>query len=234
MAQPKYLSLKGEVFSRIRGSNGVYEPFFNIESGQLTMSRETSELTSNGNTSGTLASDEISRSMAFNLTVNSLHKENMQKSLYANSREVGAAEDVAYTLPAGPAGSLADLGRSNITEATFGTLVEGVDYSLSAKNGTIEYLKPIVETPGTFSHDKFTELGVFSAEDLELELLYISKRSSHTYQFYRAKFNPAQALDLVSSGSNYATLPLSGTMLVDPTAPVDGNLGQYGRLRTID
>lgn len=232
--QPKLFALKGEFSSRVRGTTGPFKPFLNATTGQISMSVETIKQESNGNTPGTIAEDEISREATFEVTVQSRHKENLKKFLYANSREVAAATDVAFTLPAGEAGDVVDLGASNITATSFGTLVEGVDYTVLARSGGIEYLKTVASTPGTFSHGAHTEFGIFSAESIELEILFTSEKSGQTYKLYRVKLSPAQALQLVSDGNEYGSATLNGTLLIDKTAPVDGNLGQYGRVRSVD
>lgn len=232
--QAKLFALKGDFASRVRGTTGAFKPFLNATAAQIAMSIETIRQRSNGNTPGTIAEDETNREATIELTVQSRHKDNLKKFLYANSREVAAATGVAFTLPAGEAGDVVNLGASNITATSFGTLVEGVDYKVLARSGSIEYLGTVPSTVGDFDHGAYTEFGIFSADSIELEILFTSEKSGQTYQFYRVKLSPAQAMQLVSDGNEYGTATLNGTLLIDPNAPIDGNLGQYGRVRSID
>lgn len=234
MAQQRILALKGDFSARIRGSATPFKPLFNATAAEISMAIETTRQRSNGNTPGTIAEDEVDRTATFSVTLQSRHKENLEKFFYANSRTVAAAANVAFTLPAGEAGDIVDLGVNNVTETTFGTLVEGTDYRVLPRSGSIEYLGTIASTPGTFSHGEYAELGIFSAEQVELEILFTSEKSGQTYVLYRVKLSPAQAFSLVSDGTEYGSSQLQGSLLLDPNAPVDGNLGQYGRLRTID
>jgi hypothetical protein len=235
MSQAKLYALKGDFAARVRGTTGPYKPFLNATAGQISMSIETMKQKSNGNTPGTISEDETGRDATFEVTLQSRHKDNLKKFLYANSREIAASTaPVAFTLPAGEAGDIVNLGASNITATTFGGLTAGVDYKVQARSGSIEYLTNVAVTEGTFAHAAYTEFGIFSADAVEMEILFTSEKSGHSYVLYRVKLSPAQAYQLVSDGNDYASAQLTGTLLIDSGAPVDGNLGQYGRVRSID
>jgi len=64
----------------------------------------------------------------------------------------------------------------------------------------------------------------------ELELLYTNEKSGETLVLYRLKLSPAASYALIEDGTNYANSTLKGTVLLDPTAATDEDLGQYGRL----
>lgn len=231
----KLFALRGDFSSRIAGTATVFTPFLNATEGSISMTVETIKQKSNGDTPGIIAEDEVSREATLTLTVQSRHKENLKKMLYANSVEVAAAEDVAFTLPAGKAGDIVKLPAANITDTNFGTLVEGVDYKLKPRSGAIEYLKDVAAaTPGTFSNGAYTNFGFFSANSIELEILFTSENSGHCYLLYRVKLSPAAAMQLVSDGNEYGSAQLTGTLLNNPSAPTDGNLGQYGRVTSVD
>lgn len=234
MAQQRILALKGDFYARVRGTTGPFKPLFNATAAEISMAIETIRQKSNGNTPGTIAEDETDRTATLSVTLQSRHRENLEKFFYANSRTVAARTDVAFTLPAGEAGDIVDLGANNITDTTFGLLVEGQDYRVLPRSGGLEYLGTVASTPGTFSHGEYAELGIFSAQQVELEILFTSEKSGQAYVLYRVKLSPAQAFQLVSDGNEYGASPLQGSLLLDPNAPVDGNLGQYGRLRTVD
>jgi hypothetical protein len=230
----KLFALKGDFYWRAKGSTGPFKPFLNATAGEIGMTIETQKQRSNGDVPGTIAEDEINREATFSATFQSRHKDNMKHFLYANSVEVAASSSpIAFTLPAGVDGDTVDLGHANITDATFGSLVEGTDYTLKANSGAIVYLTTVAETEGTFEHDAYTLFGVFSADAVEVEILFTSEKSGQSYKLYRVKLSPAQTLQLVSDGTEYGSAQLTGTLLIDTTAPTDGTLGQYGRVRSV-
>lgn len=235
MSDQKLFALKGDFAWRAKGSTGPFKPFLNATAGEIAMTIETQKQKSNGNIPGTIAEDEVSREATFSATFQSRHKENMKHFLYANSKEVVAsASPVAFTLPAGVQGDTIDLGHANVTSTTFGTLVKGVDYDVQPKSGAIVYKAAVVaETAGTFQHGAYTLFGVFSANQVEIEILFTSEKSGHTYLLYCVKLSPAQSMQLVSDGNEYGSAQLTGTLLANPSAPSDGNLGQYGRVRSV-
>lgn len=244
MSQKERLfALKGDFAARPYGSTGPYKPLFNATDAKLAMSIETIKQKSNGNTSGTIAEDEVDREAAFEVTLQSRDKENLKRYLYAKSREVAAATDpIAFTLPVGEVGDIVDLRHQNVTDLAFGSidpetevqtgLIEGIDYRALADVGTVEYLKAVAApAPGTFKHSGYTEYGIFSEDAIELEILFTSVKAGHTYELYRLKLSPAESYQLVSDGNEYATQPLKGTLLINPTATADPILGKFGRLR---
>lgn len=235
MTTPKLLALKGDFSARVRGTTGPFKPFLNATAGQISMSITTIKQKSNGNTPGTLAEDETDREAKLDITLQSRHAENLKKFLYANSVQRAAGTDIAFVLPAGEIGDIVDLGANAITATTFGALVAGVDYKVLANTGSIEYLTDIATaTPGTFSHGAYVEYGIFSADSIELEVLFTAEKSKQTYKLYRVRLSPAATYQLVEDSAAYGSAQLTGTLLIDSTQPADGTLGQYGRLRSVD
>lgn len=235
MADQKLFALKGDAFYRISGSTGAYKPFMNALSIELTPNIETISQQSNGDAGGTIAEDEITRSMTFSGQFQSRHKGNLELFLMATSEVVAASgSPVAFTLPAGKAGDLAYLPHGNITDTTFGTLVEGTDYAVKAKNGAITYLADIdTATPGTFEHDEYVNYGVFAAQQVELEIVVTSEKTGQTYLLYRVKVSPSQAYAIVSSDNTYGSATLTGSVLAKEDAPNSSVLGKFGRVRTL-
>lgn len=235
MSNKKLYALKGDFSYRVAGTQTSYKPFLNATEGSISMTIETIKQKSNGNTPGTYAEDEASREATFSVTIQDRHKENLKKLLYANSVEVPASvEPVAFTLPACEPGDIFKLPAANVTDATFGALVAGVDYRLLPRTGSGEALKKFVATPGTFSHGAYTKYGIFSADSIELEILFTSERSGQSYVLYRLRLSPAATFQLVSDSAEFGSSQLTGTLLLEPSAPVDENLGQLGRAESID
>lgn len=231
----KLFALKGNFYSRLAGSTTAYEPFLNATGGQISMSIETVKQKSNGDEPGIIAEDEVSREATFELTIQSRHKENLRKMLYAVSVERPAATGTAFTLPVGAVGSVHKLASANVSNVTLTGLTEGVDFTVKAKSGVIVYLTERTATvEGTFDNGTYTEFGVFAASSIELEILFTSEKSGQSYVLYRVKLSPAQALQLVSDGNEFGSATLSGTLLAKEGAVADPTLGQYGRAYSVE
>jgi hypothetical protein len=229
---PKLMSLKGDISARIKGSTGPYKPFLNAVSASIAINVTTIKQKSNGNVPGTLAEDDTDTEVTFEAALQSRHKENVQLFLRTNVLERVAGTDLPFTLPIGVVGDIVDLGKNGISNAEFGAKVAGVDYALLAKTGQITYLTDFpMSVPGTFDYAAYTEHGLVSAGAQELELLYTNEKSGDTLVMYSVKMSPAATYALIDDGAAYASSTLKGTLLINPNAPTDGNLGQYGRLR---
>jgi hypothetical protein len=229
---PKLMSLKGDISARVHGTTGAYKPFLNAISASLAITAATVKQKSNGNTPGTLAEDETDLEATFECALQSRHKENVTMFLRTVPVERIAGTAVAFTLPVGAIGDIVDLGKSGVSNAVFGTKVEGTDYALLPKTGQITYLAAFAATvAGTFDHAAYTEHGILNSGSQEIELLFTSEKSGETYILYRLKLSPAATYALLEDGNNFANSVLKGSLLVDPSAPNTDNLGQYGRLR---
>ncbi len=234
MVKPKIYALKADTAWRPVGSTGPYIPFLNATDSKLSFSIETVKQKSNGNTPGTIVEVETGREASWEVTLQSRHKENIKHFLYANSVTVDAATTpIDFTLPTGTAGSIVDLGHSNITDASFGSLVQNVDYLVRASVGSVEYLKDITSTPGTFKHTGYTKFGIFSADAVAIEVLLTSEKSGAMYILSNVKLSPADTYQLISDGNDLGNATLKGT-LIAVSGLNDPILGPYGVSRTAD
>jgi len=229
MSQPKYAELKGDFAVKKRGVAGAFGALFNATSGNLNLSVTQEKVKSNGNTGGTIATFESDRSASLEVTLHSRHVDNLKMLTLANSVDVAAGVAVAVTVPAMKAGEIVPLGLKNITALTLGALVEGVDFKLFKKSGVIQAIVDCEADVGTASHGVYTKLGVFSAEAGEYEVLFFSEKTGQSYHFYNGKASPSGALSLIQDGNGVGTATLVFELQLDETAPVDGDLGQYGR-----
>jgi hypothetical protein len=232
--QNQTYALKGNLAVRLYGTYGVYEDLGNATDAKISIASEVLKQKSNGDEGGTLGETEFNRESSFEATLQSRHSANLKRAYAANSLDVSAVTvPVDFTLPAGVAGNVANLGKSNITAVNFGTLVEGVDFTLKPKSGGIVYLTTIDETPGTFTHGKFSALGLASATLLEWEVLYTSETGATAIELFRWKPSPAQVMQLISDGASFGTFTLTGGLLSVTGAVADPTLGKVGRIRTL-
>lgn len=230
MSTPKYAELKGDFAVRTRGSVGAYNALFNATTGNLNLTVTTDKVKSNGNDAGTIASFETDRAASLEVALHSRHVANLKMLTLANSAEVIASvAPIAVTVPAMKAGDVFALPFKNITTIALGDLVAGVDFKLYAKSGVVKAIVDTAEDAGTVSHGPYTKLGVFSADAGEYEVLFFSEKTGQSYLFYSGKASPSGALSLIQDGNGIGTGTLVFELQIDPNAPIDGNLGQYGR-----
>lgn len=229
MSTAKYAELKGDFAVRPRGATGAFSALFNATVGNLNLSAPLEKVKSNGNDAGTIATFETDRTASLEVTLHSRHAANLKMLTLANSAEVDADTDVAVTTPIMKAGEVVVLGVKNVTALTLETLVEGTDYQLYKKSGVIKALVDCAADAGTVDHGAYTKLGIFSADAGEYEVIFFSEKTGQSYQFYNGKASPNGALALIQDGNGIGTATLVFELQIDSTAPVDGNLGQYGR-----
>jgi hypothetical protein len=229
MSQPKYAPLNGDFAVKKRGTAGAFSALFNATTGTLTPNVTQEKVKSNGNDGGTIATFETERSLSLEVTLHSRHLEVLKMLTLSNSVPIAAGTDVAVTVPELTAGSLHRVGVKNITTLTLGTLVEGVDYQLYKKTGMMKALVDCEADAGTVSHGPYSKLGIFSAEAQEYEIVFFSEKSGQSYEFYNGKASPSGSLSLVQDGNGIGTGTLLFELQIDPTAPIDANLGQWGR-----
>lgn len=220
----QYFTMKGDFFIKERGVAGFPHYLGNIADANLGMTIESVSLQSTGNESGELASEEVSRTATFAMTMNSITASNLAIQLYGSVQAQEAVTAQAFALPALKAGEMFRLGHVKVSNVEIGALVDGVDYKLHAGSGAIVALKDIVATPsGTYDAGVATAIGVFSGTAKEYEVTYISGKTGKTIVIHRWKPDPAQAINLISN--EFAAMEISGPALIDETKP-DGPLGR--------
>jgi hypothetical protein len=222
-----YKSLKGDFFLREKGV-GNYYFIGNVAEAQFSMTRETLELVSSGNESGTLASEETSKAATLSLTLNSLAQKNMATVLYGAVVSQAAAIGKTFELPALAAGEAYPLADKNVSNVVITGLTAGVDYKVLGAGGVIVALVAIAApAEGTYDCGTATGVGVFTHSGKEYEVLYVSEASGKSAEFMRWKPNPAQALALISN--EFASFAIEGPVLIDETL-AEGPLGRFARV----
>lgn len=231
MATKPYASFKGDFFIRKRGSILPWSPLGNSQEASLGLASEYITLTSSGNEKGTLAKEETSRTMMLNISLNSLGVRQCTMYLYSSGAVAQAAVTaVAFTLPAMAAGEAFNLAHGNVSNVEIADLVEGGDYRVH-QTGVIVAIKTIVAgKSGTYDAAIANDIGAFTAEGEEYEVLYVSENTGKKLVFARWKPDPAATVALVSS--EFAKFDLAGECLVDENLPI-GPLGRIAKMTDI-
>lgn len=228
MSKPQYFSIKGNWYARLWGTSDPFRSMGNTPAAQLSFTRETESLMSTGNVKGKLAEEETSRDASLTITFNEMGKEMLKLYVYGATKDVSAVTSAAFTLPTLKAGEVYFLPHVNVSNVVLDTLVEGVDYDVSATGGQITARKDIVapSTDGTYDASTSARVGIFATDGVALELMFISENSGKRINLYKWQPNPADTLDVVST--TIAAPKLSGPLLADDTARPDPELGNFG------
>jgi hypothetical protein len=185
------------------------------------------------------------KSATVNLTIEEFTKENLALALYGNhitgtsgtvtDEPIGGATPVIgdrYFLAHPKVSSLA-LKDSAGTPAT---LTLGTQYTADTDFGALQFLDITGLTPpfkASYAHGIATEIGLFTQplpeRYLRLEGLNTAQGNAKVLvELYRVAFDPLKNLDLISNDFN--KFELEGSLLADPTKPLDAALGQFGRI----
>lgn len=229
----KYMSLKGDFHIAERDANGAAADYItvgNTPAAQMSMTVETVELKSSGNTPGTLASEEVSREAELSVTFNNTEAANLARVLYGPVADQAAAQNVAVNLGDLAAGQTVLLPRVNVTAGAFTktgavALVEGTDYVLDKVGGMFKALVALTGVSGTVDCAAAKSVGILANSGKEYAVRFVSNKGV-VVDLYRWKPAPATNFALISD--EFAAFEVSGKVLVDETKPENAVLGRYG------
>lgn len=221
----KYATMKGDFFIKLKGSTENFWSAGNAQEASLAMTIEKVSLESSGNESGTLETEETSRTATFSLSLNALGTKQMRMYFYSKASETQApATAQTFTLPAMTAEEGFKLAHVNVSNVDVDTLVEGVDYKVLS-GGMLIAMKTIAAgKTGTYDAGGADKIGVFTGDGIEYEVFYVSEKTGKTVNILRWKPDPAQALSLI--GTEFASFTLEGECLIDESIP-EGPLGRF-------
>lgn len=212
--EQKYFSLRGDGALRKRAAGAQYRKVGNVREAVITLTQETIDLKSTGNTAGTIAEDVISREATIKLTLDSQSLENTALGLAGTVVDIPAVTDGTFDLPALKAGQLFKLPSAAIETLNIAGKTAGVDYKLTAYAGVVEALKDIAAVAGcTYTSKAYQAIGLFTGADDEYQFMLWSDKSKRTYEVLRVKLNPGEH-QLISD--QYGQIALEGKLLVDP------------------
>ncbi len=187
----------------------------------------------------------IGKTGTVDMTWHQLDAANLSTLLQGTANTESAGTFTAQTLPPTLAvGDTVDLGHMGvsalvITDATGTLLVAGTDYTLDANFGTVtilnltRYTLPL-KAAGSYSASK--SVGIFNAAPQSFALCYrgvnLAENSAPVEAvFYRTTLDPAQQLDMITSGTDVAGTQVTANLMLDTTQPANGPLGQYGYIK---
>jgi hypothetical protein len=179
----------------------------------------------------------IGKTATINSTWHQLNGENLAIALYGSSAVIPAGTVTGEALPANiKAGDRYSLRYQQVSNLVLGVMVDGTDYTLDAAFGVVTFLKDqTVSTTAAYSYAESVNTSVFTDTPKEMYLRFhginLAENDAHILvEFYRVKFDPIQALDLINNGNNLAGLQTTASALFDGTRSSDPRLGQVGRV----
>lgn len=252
MATKQYIVGRGSAFvaKLTNGVPGQFMPLSNLKSFSFGFATEKGEHNETESIQSMLdASWTTKKSGTVEAELEDVNSSNAKILFAARVTDVAAstatAEVIAATLPT--VGGILTLARGKVSSVvikdstgTPKTLTAGVNYALRDGGifGSADVLD--VTTGGPFvaplkadySYGAQTRATLLTADDEEYAVRFegISMANGHRalYEFWRAKFSPADKADLI--GNEVAALKSTISLLADTSKLIDGEFGQFGRI----
>lgn len=184
------------------------------------------------------------KSATVTLTIEEFTKENLALALYGNytTGATGTVTDepLPTVVAVGDRYPLAHPLVSTLvvkdSAATPATLTLDTHYTADPEFGAIQFLDLaafVQPFKASYSYGAVTEIGIFTQplpeRFLRLEGLNTAQGNAKTLvELYRIAFDPLKELSLISN--EYNKFEMEGSLLADPTKPLDATLGQFGRI----
>jgi hypothetical protein len=246
------MAIQGKVYAYSRDENGnpidgIYVGFTESATLDLSISNEEYVEADSGN-SLTAARITTEKKTNFNMDMRELDADTAQLVLHGTLSAVAPG-----TVTDEPLGASVTVGRSNLLEmsnvsgsvvvvdstpSTPKTLPSG-QYAWSKQGSLIvldkttggPYVEPFLVS---YAHLGTQDIAIFNSPQPErwirIEGINLADNNRPvTADIYRVALDPAQSFPLKSRG--LASYRLAGGALLDGTKPVDGDLGQFGRIR---
>lgn len=180
----------------------------------------------------------------FSCTLEDFNRRNLELVLFGVTENVSAGTVTEEALPAGvAAGDLRLLARQFVSSVvvrdsatTPATLTEGTHYRVHAAQGAIEFLGVTGFTQPfkvDYASGAAERVGMFRAPQPEVWVRFDGVNTAAgnapvIVDIYRVSLQPTQDLSMISD--ELQQFVLAGRVLADQSKPVDGPLGQFGRL----
>jgi hypothetical protein len=184
------------------------------------------------------------------LTIEEFTKENLALALYGSFVQNQGGTVQAELIPHLVVGDRFLLAHPKVSgvivkdsSPTPKTLAAGTDYTLDADFGAIQLLRLddgaatptayVAPLKVNYSYGQATEIGIFTQplpeRFLRLEGLNTAQGNAKVLvELYRVAFDPLKELSLISD--EYNKFELEGSLLADPSKPIDAVLGSFGRI----
>ena len=247
-----YASFQGRVFLGKRDEAGLpVEVRSPGNVAELKLSLKTDVLEHYESQSGQRALDHRmvkQKSATVNLTIEEFTKENLALALYGN-HVVGTGGTVTAEPVGGDAPVVGDryfLAHPKVADlvvtdsaGTPATLVLGTHYTADTDFGAIQLLDVASFTApfkASYAYGIATEIGIFTQalpeRYLRLEGINTAQGNAKVLvELFGVAFDPLKEISFISD--EYNKFELEGSLLADPTKPIDAVLGQFGRIVTL-
>ena len=253
MAVKNYIVGRGSAFvaKLTNGVPGQFMPLSNLKSFSFGFTTEKGEHNESESIQSMLdASWTTKKSGTVEAELEDVNSNNAKILFAARVSEVAAStvtgEVVAAALPA--VGGILTLARGKVssvvlkdsTAGTAKTLVAGVNYALRDGGifGSADVLDVTAGGPfvaplkADYSYGAQTRATLLTTDDEEyavrFEGISMANGQRALYEFWRAKFSPADKMDLI--GNEVAAPKSTISLLADTSKQIDGEFGQFGRI----
>lgn len=239
-----YFSFRGKVYMGTRDESGNPEGLTHIGNvPELTLSFAVETNEHKESMSGQDLVDEtmpVSKDGEISLSVEELIKETFAIALNGTYSDVAGASvasgEALCTAPStGKIYLLAHPDVSSVVLTHDATPIDAGKYTVNAKHGSITFTDVTGLTGAVtagYTYAAYKKVLMFTADDqnywLRLEGLNKLSNERIVVDLYKVKVNPTEGLALINS--EFGNAPIKGRVLADTSKPIDGALGQFGRM----
>lgn len=225
-----YTIPRADLFLRKYGTTDALDYLGNVTKAELTANISEETLKSFGNTPGTLEKFITEQTQTLTLTCNSASRKDLLKYLGASEVTIPAGSATVDIAAGSVAGSLIDLGYTNVSDVVITGKVAGTDYSVNAAAGTVQLLTTF-SSASSVAFDYAEQKGGALNKDLQgedrvYEVVVYSSTLKAKLTMFKVKFNPT-TVQLV--GDKFAEFELKGELLLDTTKLAGSTWGQYAK-----
>ena len=249
MAKEEYFYGQGRVFLApiIAGILGMWRWIGDVSSLKLALEIEHVEHKESYSGQKALArSFPIGKTATLTAILHSLEIDNLALTLFGKSLSTPGSTVTGEVLPnnmkAGDIAMLAHQGVSNvaITDSAGGAATLDPKHYNVSPHGTFELLSLPVPPPtqpfkAAYTYAATKAVGMFTAPQPLVALRYdginlAENGAPVVFELYRVGTDPLKELPFVTDGNSVAGMEISGGVLIDPTKPANGDMGQFGRI----
>lgn len=249
MAQDTYFYGQGKVFLApiIAGILGAWRWIGDVSSLKLSLDLEKVEVKeSYSGQKGLARSFPTGKTSTLTAILHSLVPENLALTLFGKSLTTPGGTVTGEVLPnnmkAGDVIMLARQGVSNvvITDSAGGPATLDPKHYNVSQHGTFELLSlpappPTQPFKAAYSYAETKAVGMFTAPQPLVALRYdginlAENGAPVVFELYRMATDPLKELAFITDGNTVAGMEVVGGVLIDPTKPANGDMGQFGRI----
>jgi hypothetical protein len=192
---------------------------------------------SQGGKRGLVQRHKIAESATLTAVWHEIISENLSVYLHGIHEQVSAKKASSTFTGVINAGDRYTLDYPGVWDVLIPGLTLGVDYTVDAMWGAVEFLKAPHIKPLTvhYKHSGSANTAIYTHDTLEVAVRYeginlAEQGDSVIVELYRVDFDPAALIELINNANELPGVNTTGTLLLDTLKSPHDVMGQYGRV----